>query len=421
MPKVSIIIRGKNEEDWLGITLRGIKEQDFKNYEIIYVDNISEDSSVEIAKEEGVKKIVSIKKYLPGLAINKGIEVSEGELICILSAHCVPFDKKWLSNLVKSIDDNKDLAGVYGRQCPLPFSYPDDARDLFITFGEEDIVQKKDPFFHNANSIIRKEILKKIPINSKISNIEDREWAKRVLDKGYKLKYSSDSKVFHFHGLHQHGKKSSFRAESVSNLIKDISNTNKYSLPSWFDLKNRECPIIFYGINQNLPKKIKNYISLNKGITEQMFYFADKKIKLDKEIIFIKRKISNDAPFSEFLNEILDNVNEKIGFKPEALCFVDLSYNHFIKNSYKTNKEIVFLKNYPFSSFAYEDKGDVWYKNGDDLKPIKQMFDHEGSFYRITFGQATVMRTSFIKQYDKSRDGGFLNSFNDLKYMIRNK
>ena len=52
MPKVSIIIRGKNEEDWLGITLRGIKEQDFKNYEIIYVDNISEDSSVEIAKEE---------------------------------------------------------------------------------------------------------------------------------------------------------------------------------------------------------------------------------------------------------------------------------------------------------------------------------------------------------------------------------
>ena len=34
-------------------------------------------------------------------------------------------------------------------------------------------------------------------------------------------------------------------------------------------------------------------------------------------------------------------------------------------------------------------------KNGDDLKPIKQMFDNEGSFYRITFGQATVMRTSF--------------------------
>ena len=146
MPKVSIIIRGKNEEDWLGITLRGIKEQDFKNYEIIYVDNISEDSSVEIAKEEGVKKIVSIKKYLPGLAINKGIEVSEGELICILSAHCVPFDKKWLSNLVKSIDDNKDLVEYMADNAPC-HSYPDDARDLFITFGEEDIVQKKDPFF----------------------------------------------------------------------------------------------------------------------------------------------------------------------------------------------------------------------------------------------------------------------------------
>ena len=38
-PTVSIIIRGKNEEDWLGICLRAINSQSYKDFEIIYVDN----------------------------------------------------------------------------------------------------------------------------------------------------------------------------------------------------------------------------------------------------------------------------------------------------------------------------------------------------------------------------------------------
>ena len=67
MPKtVSIIIRGKNEEDWLGLCIKSIREQSFKDFEIIYVDSGSKDASVKIAKEYNVDKIKSIKKFLPG-------------------------------------------------------------------------------------------------------------------------------------------------------------------------------------------------------------------------------------------------------------------------------------------------------------------------------------------------------------------
>ena len=34
MPKVSIVIRGKNEEDWLGLTIKAVKNQSFKDFEI---------------------------------------------------------------------------------------------------------------------------------------------------------------------------------------------------------------------------------------------------------------------------------------------------------------------------------------------------------------------------------------------------
>ena len=143
MPKkVSIIIRGKNEEDWLGLCLKSIHEQTFKDFEIIYIDNHSNDASLKIAKEFKVDKIKKIKEFLPGRAINQGIRLSQGKYIVILSAHCIPKDRNWLSRMVKSIKPKK-IAGVYGRQLPLRSTSSDDARDLLMTFGNENRIQKK--------------------------------------------------------------------------------------------------------------------------------------------------------------------------------------------------------------------------------------------------------------------------------------
>ena len=115
MPKkVSIIIRGKNEEDWLGLCLKSIHEQTFKDFEIIYVDNQSDDASLKIAKEFKVDKIKKIKEFLPGRAINQGIKLSQGKYIVILSAHCIPKDRNWLSRMVKSIKPKKLLGFMVG-------------------------------------------------------------------------------------------------------------------------------------------------------------------------------------------------------------------------------------------------------------------------------------------------------------------
>ena len=41
MPKVSIIIRTKNEERWIGSCLKSIFDQTHKDFEVILVDNNS--------------------------------------------------------------------------------------------------------------------------------------------------------------------------------------------------------------------------------------------------------------------------------------------------------------------------------------------------------------------------------------------
>ena len=104
MPKVSIIIRTKNEERWIGSCFKSIFEQTLKDFEVILVDNNSKDQTVNKAKSYPIK-VLSIKDFLPGRAINLGVSESKGEIIVILSGHCIPVTDKWLENLIKDLEN----------------------------------------------------------------------------------------------------------------------------------------------------------------------------------------------------------------------------------------------------------------------------------------------------------------------------
>ena len=56
-PLVSIIIRTRNEERWIDHCLSAITTQSISDYEIILVDNNSQDISVKIAKRYNLKVI----------------------------------------------------------------------------------------------------------------------------------------------------------------------------------------------------------------------------------------------------------------------------------------------------------------------------------------------------------------------------
>ena len=109
-PKVSIIIRTKNEERWIGSCLKAIHKQTYQNYEIILVDNESTDSTVRRAREFEIIKIVTISDYLPGKALNEGIKYANGKYIVCISGHCIPVDDYWLENLIKAIEQDDWIA-----------------------------------------------------------------------------------------------------------------------------------------------------------------------------------------------------------------------------------------------------------------------------------------------------------------------
>jgi rhamnosyltransferase len=200
---ISIIIRTKNEEKWITSCLRSVFNQTYKDFEVIIVDNNSTDMTLERARAYDVKVVV-IDNFLPGKAINYGIRQCKGDIVVCLSGHCIPVNNRWLDNLISKFEDD-NVAGIYGRQEPMSFTSDSDKRDLITIFGLDRKVQKKDPFFHNANSAFRRDIWEKIPFDEQVTNIEDRIWGKEVVSNGYYIIYEPEASVYHYHGIHQDG------------------------------------------------------------------------------------------------------------------------------------------------------------------------------------------------------------------------
>ena len=92
-----------------------------------------------------------------------------------------------MKKIIFALKDPK-VAGVYGRQKPLSYSSDFDKRDLINLFGPEKKIQKKDTFFHNANSAFRKKLWSKIPFDEMTKHIEDRIWGNEVINKAKRMK-----------------------------------------------------------------------------------------------------------------------------------------------------------------------------------------------------------------------------------------
>ena len=325
--KVSIIIRSKNEEKWIGLCLSMLFRQTYKNFEVILVDNDSSDKTIQKAKQWPVK-LIKIKKFLPGDAINKGIEASNGEIIVCLSAHCIPKDKHWLSSLIKPLN-NKKVAGVYGKQVPLSSSSAMNKRDLYIVFGNEKRIQKKDTFFHNANSAFMRSTWKKFPFNPELTNIEDRIWGQEVINAGLNIVYEPKSCVYHHHGIHQDANED--RARKIVKIMEnDFFKSDKLSLVK----QSTNDIVIIYDSHKydnfrlSLLKKCISLINSSNKFAKIIFSGTDKtalSFSKDMGLILHKRKDSKNSSIKFAIKDALFQF-EKENFVPDSVTITSVDY-----------------------------------------------------------------------------------------------
>ena len=120
---VSIILCAKNEAENLRKNLPLILEQDYENYEVIVVNDRSEDETEDILRIMCTKyphlRVSSVRndpKFTFGkkLALMLGIKAAVNEWLLLTDADCYPAGKNWLSVMQSNFREDIDIVLGYG-------------------------------------------------------------------------------------------------------------------------------------------------------------------------------------------------------------------------------------------------------------------------------------------------------------------
>lgn len=196
-PKVSIVIRAKNEEQALPKLFEKIKSQTFKDWEVILVDDHSNDKTAVIAHDFGATVILLNEKFTYGGSLNKGIENSRGEFVISIAAHAIPVNDKWLEDFLKCIQADEKLAGVYGGQIAGKEATIYEKLERFINNHFD--FNRLYPYFLNTNSIFRRNVWDKVQFDPSVWGLEDSLWCRKVSKLGYRFALCQKATVYHNH------------------------------------------------------------------------------------------------------------------------------------------------------------------------------------------------------------------------------
>lgn len=113
-PLISVIVPSYNQSKFIGQTIDSILNQSYKNVEILVIDGLSTDNTVEVLKKYEEKIFwISEKDNGQTDAINKGIKLAKGEIITYLNS-----DDYYLENTlqitVKKFNENNGFLWLSG-------------------------------------------------------------------------------------------------------------------------------------------------------------------------------------------------------------------------------------------------------------------------------------------------------------------
>jgi glycosyltransferase involved in cell wall biosynthesis len=123
VPRVSIVIPAKNEAENIGACLDSIFAINYNSsaYEVIVVDNGSEDSTVQIATEKGAQ-ILTIPNVNISALRNLGTRHAQGDIVAFIDADCtVALD--WLAQAEKYFDDEQIVCFGSAPNIPARFTW----------------------------------------------------------------------------------------------------------------------------------------------------------------------------------------------------------------------------------------------------------------------------------------------------------
>ncbi|KVS05674.1 hypothetical protein WK32_12475 [Burkholderia vietnamiensis] len=218
--KASVIIPTKNPGGIIKRVLpAALSQQAGFSYEVLVIDSGSSDGTIEYLKSIDAENFRYIEipsaEFGHGKTRNLGAELTTGEYIVFLTHDALPAQNTWLTEMVRIADQDPQIAGVFGRHIAYEGENVFVARELDLHFSgfaanpvtwmEDQERYKNDVgyrqflhFFSDNNSLLRRSVWQthKYP---DVDFAEDQQWAKTIIENGWRKGYAHDAVVYHSH------------------------------------------------------------------------------------------------------------------------------------------------------------------------------------------------------------------------------
>jgi len=112
LPFVSIIIPAKNEEANIERVLHALRAQNYpqEHYEIIVVDNLSDDATAELAAQYNDVSVLTTAGSIAAVR-NKGITKAKGSILAFIDADCIA-PPEWITQSIEHIQKDAKIGIV---------------------------------------------------------------------------------------------------------------------------------------------------------------------------------------------------------------------------------------------------------------------------------------------------------------------
>ena len=204
-PKVSIILPARNEEEFIEKCLDSLIEQDYTNYEIIVINDSSEDATGKIISEYAKKnsKIIPVNAQVKpdgwmgkNWACMEGYKKATGDLLLFTDA-----DTKHSQNVISLavshlLSFNLDALSAIPKMCTMDFwtriTLPMISTFLHTRFSAIRVndPSKKTAYFFGSFFIIKQKTYESVGTHEGVKHeiIEDGALGKKVKESGHKMK-----------------------------------------------------------------------------------------------------------------------------------------------------------------------------------------------------------------------------------------
>ncbi len=200
-PFVSIIIPVYNDARRLDLCLEalGIQSYPQKYYEVLIIDNGSEDDVDAIVRKHNVN-LIKEKQAGSYRARNCGIRHSKGEIIGFTDSDCLPASD-WVEIAVQHFQENRNSLLLSGK---INVTRDDNKKKISLAlydqiyhFNQENFSKHKN-FAATANLFCRREVFEMVGLfNERFYSFGDVEFGQRIKAKGLRIDYNRHLIVNH--------------------------------------------------------------------------------------------------------------------------------------------------------------------------------------------------------------------------------